>query len=85
MLLVHFMRSKGNESLLLYKRVCSHRTEDTLQLVSVCASHWCPSGVVGVLGGRLLVVSDTTHLHLCDLQGVVGPLPARPEYPLIKG
>ena len=82
MLLVHFMRSKGNESLLLYKRVCSHRTEDILQLVSVCASHWCPSGVVGASGGRLLVVSATTHLHLCDLQRVGVLLPVIPDYPL---
>ena len=53
--------------------------------MSVCVSHWCPSGVVGVLGGRLLVVSDTMHLHLCDLQRVVAPPPVIPEYPLQTG
>ena len=52
--------------------------EDTM-CVLVTGVH---TGVVDALGGLLLVVSDTTHLHLCDLQGVGGPLPVSPDYPL---
>ena len=41
--------------------------EDTM-CVLVTGVH---TGVVDALGGLLLVVSNTTtHLHLCDLQGV---------------
>ena len=70
---VKFQRSKD-----FYK----NNVELRIQCILVTGVH---TGVVDALGGLLLVVSDMTHLHLCDLQGVGGLLPVIPDYSLPTG
>ena len=69
--IIIFIRSKGN---------FTKEYGIDVQCVLVTGVH---TGVVDALGGLLLIVSDTTtHLHLCELQGVGVPLPVSPDYSL---